>query len=341
LNAGIIRHLSREHFHVSVLTFPRPDDEWRTIIRQGADSFVVLPHHLEQARRQIAEQELDILFYTDIGMDPWSYYLAFARLAPVQCVTWGHPVTSGIPNMDYFISARDLDPSDGDGHYTERLVRLENMTTYYYHPHIPADWYPRSHFGLSEDDHLYACPQSLFKFHPDFDGMLEGILRSDPRGRIVLLDGHKNYWSTLLKNRLRQTLGEASERVVFLQRLNAQEFLSVLALSEAVLDPPHFGGGNTSLETFAAGSPLVTLPGDFLRSRLTYGFYRRMGILDLVASDADDYVRLAVRLGTDPEWRAEMSSRILAAKGILFENRGILQDLEHFFLDAAQRVRAA
>ena len=117
----------------------------------------------------------------------------------------------------------------------------------------------------------------------------------------MLIDGHKNYWSTLLKNRFRKTLGEAAERVVFLNRLNAQEFLSVLAMSEAVLDPPHFGGGNTSLETFAVGSPLVTLPGDFLRSRLSYGFYRRMGVLDLVAADADAYVRLALRLGTDPD----------------------------------------
>ncbi len=40
---------------------------------------------------------LDILFYPDLGMTPLTYFLAFARLAPVQCVSWGHPVTTGIP----------------------------------------------------------------------------------------------------------------------------------------------------------------------------------------------------------------------------------------------------
>jgi protein O-GlcNAc transferase len=338
LNAGLIRHLSREHFEISALTFHRPDDEWRNEIRRSADRFILLPNHLEQARRTIAEQEFDILFYTDIGMDPWTYYLAFSRLAPIQCVTWGHPDTTGIPTMDYFISARDLDPSDGESHYTEKLVRLDNMTTYYYRPHLPEKWHTRSHFGLSENDHLYACPQSLFKFHPEFDILLQRILQADPKGRLVLVAGQKDYWCQLLKKRFEKTLGTAADRVVFLPRLDSSEFLSILAISEVVLDTIHFGGGNTSLETFAVGAPLVTLPGNFLRSRLTYGLYRRMGILDLVASDGDDYVNLAVSLGTNPDRRAEMSRRILENKDVLFENPGILRDLEQFFLAASNQL---
>ncbi len=341
LNAGLIRHLSREEFEVSVFTFHRPDDEWRSEIRRSADRFILLPNHLEQTRRMVAEQELDILFYTDIGMDPWTYYLGFSRLAPVQCVTWGHPDTTGIPTMDYFLSARDLDPADGQEQYTEELVRLENMTTYYYRPVLPKTWHPRSHFGLLDSDHLYACPQSLFKFHPEFDVLLARILDADPKGRLVLIAGQKDYWSQLLKRRFESTLGDAARRVVFLSRLDAAEFFSLLAISEVVLDTIHFGGGNTSLETFAVGAPLVTLPGNFLRSRLTYGFYRRMGLLDLVATDGDDYVRLALRLANDVEWRAEMSSRILEKKDVLFENPGILRDLEQFFLNVQPRSKAA
>src|SRR3546814_8369575 len=70
---------------------------------------------------------LDLLLYTDIGMNAFSYFLAFARLAPVQCVTWGHPDTTGIPALDYFISNDLAEPEDAESHYSERLVRLDGV----------------------------------------------------------------------------------------------------------------------------------------------------------------------------------------------------------------------
>ena len=66
-----------------------------------------------------------------------TFFMAFARLAPVQCVTWGHPVTSGIPNIDYFISSTLLELPGAESQYTERLVTLENLPTYYYPPKRP------------------------------------------------------------------------------------------------------------------------------------------------------------------------------------------------------------
>ena len=73
---------------------------------------------------QVAATELDVLFYADIGMDPTTYFLAFSRLAPVQCVTWGHPVTTGIPNIDDYLSSDVFEAPGAEAHYTERLIRL-------------------------------------------------------------------------------------------------------------------------------------------------------------------------------------------------------------------------
>jgi predicted O-linked N-acetylglucosamine transferase (SPINDLY family) len=63
-----------------------------------------------------------------------------------------------------------------------------------------------------------------------------------------------------------------------------------------MLDPFPFGGGHTSYEALALGLPVVTLPGRFLRGRLTHGMYQQMGYSDLEAQSIDDYVRLALRL---------------------------------------------
>src|SRR5262249_18994137 len=82
LMRGIIANLSRKEFSVTVLSAGRHHDAMTEFLQQHADRYVELPLDLPEARRLIAEQKLDVLFYTDIGMDPTTYSLAFSRLAP-------------------------------------------------------------------------------------------------------------------------------------------------------------------------------------------------------------------------------------------------------------------
>jgi predicted O-linked N-acetylglucosamine transferase (SPINDLY family) len=70
-----------------------------------------------------AGAEVDVLIYPDLGMEPLSWYLSFARLAPVQMAWWGHPVTTGLPSIDYFISLHDEAPH-AQQHYSEQLIRM-------------------------------------------------------------------------------------------------------------------------------------------------------------------------------------------------------------------------
>jgi predicted O-linked N-acetylglucosamine transferase (SPINDLY family) len=340
LMRGMIAHLSRQAFEVVVLTVGAADDPIGCFLRDHADAYVVLPDDPQAARRLVAEQRLDVLFYTDVGMEPLTDTLAHSRLAPVQCVTWGHPSTTGIPVMDYFISQEDLDAEGAEAHYTETLVRLKTLPIYYYRPAPPAAPKGRADFGLPESGHLYVCPQSLFKFHPDFDDVLGRILRADPDGHVVLLRGSRPEWEELLMRRLGRTLADVLERVRFVPRQDLPGFLSLNAVADVMLDPVHFGGGNTSYEALALGVPIVTLPSAFLRGRITYALYRQMGVLDCVAASADEYVGLAVRLGTDPAYRAGVRAKILAASAVLYENAAGVRELEEFLLRAVAAARA-
>ncbi len=339
LNAGVIRHLSRADFHVTVLRPPGKDDALARAIQASADAVVALPEHLESARRRIAELRLDVLFYTDLGMDPLTYYLAFARLAPVQCVTWGHPVTSGIPAIDYFLSSEMLEAGGAERHYTERLVLLKTLSTYYERPAPPAPLKTREQLGLPADAHLYGCPQTLFKFHPEFDDLLGAILRRDPRGLLVLITGKHASWDELLRRRFARTMPDVAERVRFLPRLSHDDFLSLNAACDVLLDPIHFGGGNTAYEALGLGVPVVTWPSALLRGRITQALYQKMGVPDCVVWGPEAYVDLAVRLGTEPDFRAEVAAKIRAASGELYEDPGAVIELEEFFKEAVARRR--
>jgi protein O-GlcNAc transferase len=272
-------------------------------------------------------------------MDALPCYLAHARLAPVQCVTWGHPLTTGLPTIDFFISSKDLEPIGAEAHYSEQLVKLAHLANYYYRPEPVISKKRRADFGLAEGDHLYLCPQSLFKLHPDDDAVFRQIVEQDPSARIVLIEGQQPTWSGILRERLSSSMGQASDRVQFVARQAQSEFQRLLELADVMLDPLHFGGGNTSFEAFSVGTPIVTLPGGFLRSRITYALYRWMGLDDCVAKSTADYVAKAVRLASDPRWRERVRASILAENHKLYENLAGVRELESFLSQAAHGHR--
>ncbi len=95
------------------------------------DRFVHRPLTIDGWRREILADAPHVLIYPGLLMDTYSLQLAAQRLAAVQCNSWGHPETSGMPTLDYFLSQRSDGAAGRAGHYTEKLVRLPNLSIYY------------------------------------------------------------------------------------------------------------------------------------------------------------------------------------------------------------------
>ncbi len=335
LNLGRIKHLDRTKFEVTVLSASGREDSVAAQFRAAADRYRAIPRNVAAARAAIADQDLDVLIFTDVGMDSVTATLAWSRMAPVQCVGWGHPDTTGSPHIDYFLSSELLETADADAHYTEQLVRLPLLGTYFERPvarllsgmalatgrqsEPAASAWPLT-AERNENGHSYLCPQTLFKFHPDFDEILAGILKADAQAEVVLLEGRFEHWTNKLKQRFERTLPGGTSRVRFLPALPRDEFLNLLAAAAVILDPLHFGGGHTSYEAFAVGAPVVTLPGEFLRSRITQALYRKMGFTELIVSTPQQYIAAAVRLGTDRTERERVSAQILKSCAVLFDD---------------------
>ena len=219
-------------------------------------------------------------------------------------------------------------------------MRLSRFTSHYRRPVLPAAG-GRDSLGLSESAHLYVCPQSLFKLHPGFDEILAGILRHDPKGEIVLLEGRHRQWRQALERRFAATMPDAAARVRFLPRLPMDAFLDLVAASDVMLDPTPFCGGNTTLEALAAGTPVVTLPGELLLCRRADARYRQMGVSTCIAADLQDYVTIATRLGMDPAARSAAVAAIEETRGALFEDHEIVAELEAWFISAVEETRDA
>ena len=68
------------------------------------------------------------MFYPDIGMSPYTYTLALKRLAPIQATSWGHPNTTGLNTIDYFLSSDSIEPDDCKDSYTEQLIKFRKTS---------------------------------------------------------------------------------------------------------------------------------------------------------------------------------------------------------------------
>lgn len=335
---GIILHLSRDLFEVHVFSVGAETAYVKNGQEHPQDCFYELPiRDTQGCCRILHDADLDVLYFTDIGMDVATYLLCHYRFAPVQCTTWGHPVTTGSPNMDYFISSQYVETPDSDAHYLETLVRLENYPFYYYHPILDAPTVSRADLGFEPHQTLYACVQSLFKIHPDTDFLFGEILRRDPNGVLVLLSHQSDVCTSRLYTRLTTQYPDIADRVRFVNRLPRTDFLSLMAISDVLLDSIYFSGGNTSYEGLAFGTPIITLDTPYMKGRLTLGLYKKMGLMTCVAATLDEYVELAVRYGTDASARDSLRAEILARCSVLYEDIEPVRELEAFLVDALHK----
>lgn len=337
---GLVKNLDRERFEVVLIRLGRAKrDPMADLMDQSADHVITVEgDDLQAARESIARLSLDILFYQDIGMEPLSYFLAFARLAPIQITSFGHPDTTGIPNMDYFISSENYELAGAQEHYSERLVTLPDAGTlsYYYRPPKPAAPRSKESFGFCPKDRIYLCPQTLFKVHPDMDELFLGILEGDPDAKIILIEPSATHLRKALECRMRPVLGELAERVVYLKSLPYEDYLSLIQCADVMLDTLHFNGQNTSLEALSLNIPVVTLPGTMQRERHTYGMYAAMRFTELVAGTKEEYVQLAVRVVNDMAFRNHCQSRIAESASVLFENANFVRNCEAAFCEMIQ-----
>ena len=319
-------------------TAPVADDFTRRIAA-ASDRFVDQRLGTRETAELIRSHELDVLVYPEVGMSSMTYLLAALRLAPVQCAGWGHPVTTGSDAIDYYFTCGPMEPPDGQDHYTERLIALPGIGVDYAMPE-PQPAAPRTQFGLPEDRRIYLCAQSLFKVHPEMDDLFAEVLERDPDGVLVFFQAPARAVTMQLGARIQRALARRGipprGQVKFLPRLAGPYFRSALAAADVVLDTVRWSGGNTSMDAFAAGVPVVTLPGRFMRGRQTAAMLGMMQVEELCAARPGEYAALAVDVARDGGRNAALRRALAGRRETLFNRR----ECATAFRDALLRVGA-
>jgi predicted O-linked N-acetylglucosamine transferase (SPINDLY family) len=339
---GWLSQIDRRRFRVFAYHTAGRQDAATKAAAGLADRFVQGPLTIEHWRQAILADAPHVLIYPEVGMDAMSCALAAQRLAPVQCSSWGHPQTSGYPTLDYFLSSDLMEPPDGDDHYSERLVRLPNLSVYC----DPAAAAPvaldRAALGLRPEATVFWCGQSLYKYLPQYDPILPRIARDVGVCQFVFLQNPQSrYVNALFSERLEQAFAayglNAADHCVMLPQLATPYFVAAIGQCDIFLDSIGWSGCNSTLESLTHDLPIVTMRGTLMRGRHTAAILAMMGVTETITETIDDYVSTAVRLARDRPWRLAVKSRIAENKHRVFRDRACITALEDFLDHVARQ----
>ena len=238
---GWLKNHHQDKFEVYCYYLEDKQDSLTKQFRSHSDNFYDSSGDLASVCQQILADKLHIIVYTDIGMKPVTTLMAGLRLAPVQCLFWGHPVTSGSPTIDYYLSCELMEPDNAQEHYSEKLVLLPNIGICYSKPELPVNRKQRSEFGLKDEDIVYLSCQSLYKYLPQYDRIFALIAQRISSAKFLFLSSHV---SEAITNKFKQRLYKAfahfnlnsEEYCVVLPRLNHRDYLNVNLISDVYLD---------------------------------------------------------------------------------------------------------
>ncbi len=345
LIAQMLECHDRDAFEVTLLS-TGPDD--RSPLRQR---IVASSEHFENLRgrdvpamaARIRELGIDILVdLKGATYDTLMPVLAH-RPAPLQVSWLGFPGSTGAPFIDYFIGDRIVSPLAHAGHFTEKIAQLPGC----YQPndgHRPmpmpskrADW------GLPEDAIVLCAFHQPFKISAEVFDRWCGLLQELPGAVLWLLQWNVNVEATLTA--AAQARGIAPGRIVFAPLLATHDHLSRLASADVFLDAWPCNGHTTVGEALWVGLPVVTVLGPTFAQRVAASLLHAVGIDELVTNDVPGYVDTVVALARDPERRAALRARLVAARATssLFDGAAFARDIEALYRrmwDGAVAARA-
>lgn len=338
---GWIRHMDRERFEIHLFHTGKRLDQQTEWARRNVAAFTHGLGELEIWARAIGDWEPDVLVYPDVGMEPLPMRLASLRLADVQVASWGHPETTGLSTLDYYVSAAALEPPGAQAYYTEKLIELPRLGCCYAALPVMPEAPDLVKLGVRDDVPILLCPGTPFKYAPEHDAVLARIARRIGPCQIVFFAYLRSpALSEALMARLARVF--AAEGVDFAAHVRLVPwhltpwFYGLMRRADVFLDTIGFSGFNTAIQAIECGLPVVTVEGKFMRGRLASGILREMEMDELVAADTDAYVDIAVRLATDAAYRAEIRTRLEERRGRLFDDVETVRAFENFLVGAVR-----
>lgn len=295
----------------------------------------------QSAAQRVREQQIEILI--DLrGYGGGSRASMFAlRPAPLQVNWLAYPGTSGAPWIDYVIGDTVTIPAALREAFSERVAWLPRC----FQPSDTSRVIPSAptsrDCGLPDDGVVYACFNNSYKINQSSFERLLQVLRGVPGSVLWLLSGPEDGDQRLREHARRS--GVDPQRLVFMNKLPHPQYLARYQLADLFLDTLPYNAHTTASDALWAGCPVLTLPGNTFAGRVAASLVHHLGMPELIATDAQDFIGRAITFGNDRIRREALRDRLAQQRqaSSLFDMDGFAADMTALLQRMAQLHRAS
>lgn len=316
--------LDPQRFEVTLFTHHANGSKLEEYARRHATRLQVLPPTLEAQIEALRAAELDVVvFGTNVtAVCNEVTKLALHRVAPLQVVNNSSCITSGLPEIDLYVSGALTESEQAASHFTERLGLLPGPAhafNYEADRAEPTGGWTREMLGLPGDAVVFVTAANYFKIIPEMQHAWARLLAAVPGSRLLVHPFNPNWSSSYpIKrfaaefDRVLTAHGVETDRwvlstVKFPSRNDVKELLRV---GDVYLDTFPFGGVNSLVDPLELGLPVVAWEGETFRSRMGAALLRQLGLDEFVARTEADYLACAKALANDANRRTELATQI-------------------------------
>ncbi len=313
-------HLDPDRFEVVVFATHSGGSPIEAHVRDCVSSFRQLPSSVPEQLAMLRSEALDVVVF---GTNLTAVFneitaLALHRVAPLQVVNNSSCTTTGLPQVDLYVSGSLTETEDAPAHFSERLALLPGPAhafNYEKDAQPATTTWTRSALSIPDDAIVFATAANYFKIIPEMQHAWARILQATP-GSYLLIHPFNPNWSSAYPikrfcaelDRVMNEYGIGSERIVistekFPSRADVRELLSV---GDIYLDSFPFGGVNSLVDPLSMSIPVIAWEGSCFRSRMGAALLRSLELDELIVKDAESYHALVTSLAGDKEKRAAL-----------------------------------
>lgn len=329
-------------FHTICYSRTRDDDELTSKFRSAAHGWCDARSMTDaQLADRLRADRIDVAIDTTGQTSDSMLGALISRPAPVQMTYLGYPNTTGLPVIDYRIVDSTTDPAGYERLSTERLIRLDPCFLCYSSPPHAGPVTPRP----TGAPFTFGSFNTNAKLSPSTIKTWAGVLCAVPGSRLLLKNGSFSQ-SAVAALRVRQfeSLGIDPARIEIIPgTATKREHLDAYARVDVALDSFPYNGTTTTVEALWMGVPVVCIAGRSHVSRVGTSLLTTLGLGELVADDAEGYIRIAAALAGDAARRSELraSLRGRMSSSALMDGAGFTRRLESAYRQAWREWCAA
>ena len=343
----VFEYLDSTQFEVILYTLQSNNHPLEKYCQSRAERFVKLPKNISEQVQLIRNDDLDILLIgTNVtAVNHGITLLGLHRLARIQITSTSSCVTTGMRNMDYYISGTLTEiKQNPQAQYREKLILLEGTAhcfSYYATPPEPPQVTPtRSGLGISEQAVVFISGANFYKIIPELRETWAKLLAKVPNSVLVLYPFNPNWasqyralpWINKFKEVLTKYGVDPSRLIMIKPQGSRSDIKEYLKLADIYLDSYPFSGVNSLVDPLEVGLVPVVRDGDIIpnfspttsqagevfvvrdigsfRSLMAASLLRSLSINDLIANGEESYINLATTLANNPQLRQQKRQEI-------------------------------